>query len=150
MIMNRYMILWFRAWNPIIVFMWTSLMKVPVFIVKDKICAIHWMSTAPHECYWLFHLCVLMLMCRLNAISWDNFREWNWMDRPSQKCFSFQNSMNCFFAYFDPDKIFFQIMKTPTFPGDLTDVSAKKRTTGPREKVSCLEWSRVCRIRLDH
>ena len=45
------------------------------------------------------------------------------------QCFLFQNYTNSFFGYLDPDFIL-KMMKITNVRGDLTDISAKIKTTG--------------------
>ena len=47
----------------------------------------------------------------------------------------FSKLNNFFFGYFDPDKFFFQIIKTNNIRGDLTDISAKKALVAYNEFI---------------
>ena len=68
------------------------------------------------------------------------------------QCFLFQNKINCFFGYFEPEKIFL-IIKINNFRGELTDISAKKEAllriicllVGGEESLCCT-WRAACKM----
>ena len=55
--------------------------------------------------------------------------------RCCHQCFCFQNQITYFFGYFDPEQVFFQMMKISNFWGDMTTISAEKESPSAVRRV---------------